>query len=110
MTTNDRLPNVHPGEIIREEYLVPLGLTPYRLAKDLGVPYTRVEAILKGRRAITADTALRLARYFGNSPRFWLNLQAHFDLEEARTPEFIAELERLTPHPMPHLHEERAAA
>ncbi len=71
---------VTPGEILREEFLVPMGITPYRLAQDIHVQQTRVGEILAGRRAITADTALRLARYFGTSPQLWLNLQVHHDL------------------------------
>src|SRR4051794_29324129 len=72
---------VHPGEILLEEFLSPLGLSQYRLAKDTSLPPRRINEIVRGRRAITADTALRLARYFGTSERFWLNLQAHYDLE-----------------------------
>ena len=79
-----RLPNIHPGEILREEFLIPMEITPYRLAKSLGVAQTRIADILNERRGITADTALRLAAFFGNSPQFWLNLQAHFDLEHAK--------------------------
>jgi len=75
---------VHPGEILREEFLEPLEITPYRLAKDLGVPLTRIAAILAGKRAITAETALRLGRYFGNTAEFWLGLQEQFDLDTAR--------------------------
>ncbi|NEM98702.1 HigA family addiction module antitoxin [Pontibacter burrus] len=78
----DRLPNIHPGEILQEEFLVPLGITAYRLSKDIGIPQTRVSEILKGNRRITADTALRLSYYFGNSPKFWLGLQDDYDLEE----------------------------
>ena len=78
------LPNIHPGEILNEEFLVPLGMTPYRLAKDIGVSQTRIEGILDGKRSITPDTALRLARYFDMSPEFWLHLQTHYDLEEVR--------------------------
>jgi addiction module HigA family antidote len=77
----DRLPNIHPGEVLDEEFLKPLGITPYRLAKDIGVQQTRVSQILRGERAITADTALRLAKYFGTSPQLWMNLQSRFDLE-----------------------------
>ncbi|MBI3822263.1 MAG: HigA family addiction module antidote protein [Planctomycetes bacterium] len=76
-----KLPPVHPGEILREDFLRPLGLTQYRLAKDVGVPARRINEIVRGTRAVTADTALRLARYFGTSERFWLNLQARYDLE-----------------------------
>ncbi|MDX2051506.1 MAG: HigA family addiction module antitoxin [Polyangiaceae bacterium] len=79
--TRKRLPPVHPGEILAEEFLKPLALTEYRLAKGLHVPARRINEIVHGKRAISADTALRLARFFRNSPRFWLNLQAAFDLE-----------------------------
>ncbi|MBI2486684.1 MAG: HigA family addiction module antidote protein [Deltaproteobacteria bacterium] len=72
---------IHPGEILLEEFLKPLGISQYRLAKDINVDPRRVNAIVNGERAITADTALRLSRYFGTSERFWLNLQAHHDLE-----------------------------
>jgi addiction module HigA family antidote len=72
---------IHPGEILREEFLVPLGLSQYRLAKDLNVPVPRINAIVNEHRAITADTALRLARYFGTTDRFWMNLQVRYDLE-----------------------------
>src|SRR5437763_10893792 len=72
---------VHPGEILLEEFLSPLGLSQYRLAKDTSVPPRRINEIVRGTRSISADTALRLARYFGTSERFWLNLQAHYDLE-----------------------------
>jgi addiction module HigA family antidote len=70
-----KIPPIHPGEILLEEYLKPLGLSQYRLAKDISVPARRVNEIVHGKRAITADTALRLARFFGTSDRFWLNLQ-----------------------------------
>jgi len=79
-----RLKNIHPGEILLEEYLIPLGISPYRLCKDLSIPQTRISEILKGRRSISADTALRLGRYLGTSGAFWLNLQNLYDLEEAR--------------------------
>src|SRR6476620_7131231 len=79
-----KLPPVHPGEILREEFLTPLDISQYRLAKDTSVPPRRINEIVKGVRAITADTALRLARYFGTSERFWLNLQARYDLEVQR--------------------------
>lgn len=72
---------VHPGEILAEEFLVPLGLTQYRLAKDTSVPARRINEIVKGERSISADTALRFAKYFGTSELFWLNLQARYDLE-----------------------------
>ena len=79
-----RLRPVHPGEVLREDFLQPLGLTQYRLAKSLSVPPRRINEIVLGKRAVTADTALRLARFFGTSERFWLNLQTGFDLEVER--------------------------
>ena len=72
---------IHPGEILREEFLVPLGISQYRLAKDMSVPPRRINEIVRGLRSISADTTLRLARYFGTSERFWLNLQSRHDLE-----------------------------
>lgn len=72
---------IHPGEILFEEFLKPLGITQYRLAKDISVPPRRINEIIHGKRSISADTALRLSRYFGLSERFWLNLQARYDLE-----------------------------
>ena len=78
----ETLANVHPGEILLEEFLKPMNISAYRLSKDLGIPQTRTSAILKGERGITADTALRLSLYFGNSPKFWLGLQDDYDLEE----------------------------
>lgn len=89
---------VHPGETLREDFLKPLGLTANRLAIELRVPVTRVNDIVRGRRAITADTALRMARYFGTTPQFWMNLQANYDLEMAqdiRGPEIA---DRIRPH------------
>jgi addiction module HigA family antidote len=79
-----KLAPVHPGEILQEEFLCPLGISQYRLAKDVSVPARRINEIVRGSRAITADTALRLARYFGTTERFWLNLQARYDLEVER--------------------------
>jgi antitoxin HigA-1 len=76
--------NIHPGEILREEYLVPLKMTPYRLAKGLGISATAVGEILAGTRSITAATALRLERFFGASAQFWMNLQTQYDLREAQ--------------------------
>jgi len=78
------LNNVHPGEILLEEFLVPLGISQNRIARDIGVPPRRINEIVHGNRAVTADTALRLARYFGTSEGFWMGLQADYDLEEAR--------------------------
>jgi addiction module HigA family antidote len=79
--TRKKLPPVHPGEILLEEFLKPLELSQYRVARDLSVPPRRINEIVHGHRGVTADTALRLARYFGTSARFWLNLQARYDLE-----------------------------
>jgi len=76
-----KLPPVHPGEVLLEEFLEPVGLSQYRLAKDISVPPRRINEIVHGKRAVTADTALRLARYFSTTPRFWLNLQAQYDLD-----------------------------
>ena len=75
---------IHPGEILRDEYLEPMGITQYRLAKDIHVDPRRINEIVLGKRAITADTALRLARHFGTSERFWINLQVQYDLETQR--------------------------
>ncbi|MEO8822460.1 MAG: HigA family addiction module antitoxin [Ginsengibacter sp.] len=77
-----KLKNIHPGEILLEEFLIPLNISAYKLAKDIEIPQTRVSAIIKGNRRITADTALRLSKYFGNSAKFWLGLQNDFDIEE----------------------------
>jgi addiction module HigA family antidote len=77
-----KLKNIHPGEILSEEFLIPLGITAYKLSKDTDIPQTRISAIIKGNRRVTADTALRLSKYFGNSAKFWLGLQDDFDIEE----------------------------
>ncbi|KIC91029.1 HigA family addiction module antitoxin [Flavihumibacter sp. ZG627] len=77
-----RLKNIHPGEVLQEEFLTPLGITAYRLSKDISIPQTRISQIIKGQRRVTADTALRFSKYFGNSPKFWLGLQDDFDIEE----------------------------
>ena len=76
-----KIPPIHPGEVLHEEFLKPMGISQYRLAKDISVPARRINEIVHGKRAITADTALRLGRYFKMSPEFWLNLQAIYDLE-----------------------------
>ncbi len=77
-----KLKNIHPGEILLEEFLIPFNITAYKLAKDIEIPQTRISEIIKGNRRITADTALRLSKYFGNSAKFWLGLQDDFDIEE----------------------------
>ena len=75
-----RLKNIHPGEVLLKEFLTPLGITAYRLSKDISIPQTRISQIIKGQRRVTADTALRFSKYFGNSPKFWLGLQDDFDI------------------------------
>src|SRR6059036_3032618 len=77
----NKLAPIHPGEVLLEEFLVPMGISQYRLAKDISVPPRRINEIVHGQRAVTADTALRLSRYLGTSERFWLNLQARYELE-----------------------------
>ncbi|NNE15486.1 MAG: HigA family addiction module antidote protein [Saprospiraceae bacterium] len=77
-----RLKNIHPGEVLIEEFLKPLEISAYRLSKEIGIPQTRTSQIIKGKRRITADTALRLSKFFGNSAKFWLGLQNDFDIEE----------------------------
>ena len=80
----ERLPPVHPGEVLAEDFMKPLGLSQYRVAKDIGVPALRISQIVNGKRSITVDTAMRLARYFGISPYVWLRLQVRYDLETAQ--------------------------
>ncbi len=77
----EKLPPVHPGEVLLEDFLKPMGISPYRLAKEIDVPRNRITAIIKGKRSITGDTALRLARYFGTTARLWMNLQVAYDLD-----------------------------
>lgn len=90
----NKLENIHPGEVLKLEFLEPLEITVYRLSKDLNIPQTRISEIVKGRRRITADTALRLSKYFGNSAKFWLGLQDDYDIEEERE-EKQAELDEI---------------
>ena len=80
----DKLSNIHPGEILNLEFLEPLEITAYRLSKDLNIPQTRISEIIRGNRRITADTALRLSKYFGNSAKFWLGIQDDYDIEEEK--------------------------
>ena len=82
IATNDRLPNIHPGEILKEEFLVPMNISAYRLAKEINIPQTRISEIIHGNRSITADTAIRFSKFFGTTAEFWLNLQNLYDLEE----------------------------
>lgn len=100
----ERLPSIHPGEVLLEDFMKPLGLSQYRLAQDIGVPALRISQIVHGKRAITADTALRLARYFGTSAHVWMRLQARYDLEqaEARLADRIQREVKISPQrPMP---------
>lgn len=92
-----KLENIHPGEILKEEFLIPLEISAYKLAKETFMPQTRISEILKGRRRITADTALRLSKFFGTSPKFWLGLQDDYDLEEEQF-EVQKELNQIKPN------------
>lgn len=80
----EKLDNIHPGEVLLEEFMLPMEITAYRLSKSINIPQTRISEILKGKRRITADTALRLSKFFGNSAKFWLGLQDDYDLEEEK--------------------------
>lgn len=93
----NRIPNIQPGEILSEDFLKPMGLSAYRLSKGANIDQTRISEIIRGKRSITADTALRLARFFGNSPEFWLNLQAHYDLEQKKR-EMEKDLKKIRPY------------
>lgn len=79
-----KISSIHPGEILQEEFLKPMGITAYRLSKETNIDQTRISEIIKGKRSISVDTALRFAKFFGNSPEFWINLQNHFDIEEKK--------------------------
>ena len=96
----DRLANIHPGEILLEEFLLPLEITAYRLSKDTDVPQTRISQIIKGKRRITADTALRFSSYFGNSAKFWLGLQDDYDIEEEKEDkeDLLIKIKKNAPH------------
>ncbi|UIZ92838.1 HigA family addiction module antidote protein [Corynebacterium sp. CNCTC7651] len=96
MTITDKLPPVHPGEILMEDFLNEMGITQHKLAVSIGVPPRRINEIAHGKRAITADTALRLAKFFGVSPQFWLGLQTQYDLDEAED-RILAEIEAIQP-------------
>lgn len=95
MPTRER-PPIHPGEVLKADFLQDMNITPYQLAKDIGIPRSRLTAILKGERAITPDTAVRLSRYFGLSGRYWINMQARYDYEIVRT-KLAAELDQIAP-------------
>ena len=90
------LPNIHPGEVLKEEFLIPMEISAYRLSKETFIPQTRISEILKGRRRVTADTALRLSKFFGTSAKFWLGLQDDFDIEEEQRSK-NDEFESITP-------------
>jgi antitoxin HigA-1 len=92
----EKLKNIHPGEILSEEFLIPLEISAYRLAKETFLPQTRISEIIKGKRRITADTALRFSKYFGTSAKFWLGLQDDYDLEEERNQK-MEEFESIKP-------------
>lgn len=81
---SNRLPNIHPGEILLEEFLQPMGISQYRLAQETGISPMRISEVVRGKRSVTADTALRLARYFGTSVKFWMGLQDDYEIEQAR--------------------------
>jgi len=91
----ERLPNIHPGEVLLEEFMRPLGLSQNRVARDIHVPVHRIHQLVHHNRSVTADTALRLGKYLGTGPEFWLNLQAAFDLEEARSLVRLDEIRRV---------------
>ena len=96
MTTTDKLPPVHPGEILMEDFLKEMGITHHKLAVSIGVPPRRINEIVHGKRAVTADTALRLAKFFEMSPQFWLGLQAQYDLDVAED-KILSEIEWIQP-------------
>ncbi|MEN6488657.1 MAG: HigA family addiction module antitoxin [Smithella sp.] len=98
---HDRLDNVHPGEILEQEFLIPMRITSYQLSKDTNIPQTRISEIIKKRRAITCNTALKFAKYFGTSPEFWTGLQIDYDLEEEKA-KIQEELKSIKPrNPIP---------
>lgn len=96
----EALNNIHPGEVLMEEFLEPMGISAYRLAKETGIPQTRISEIIKGRRRVTADTALRFSKYFGTTPKFWLGLQDDYDIEEGQhlISEELNEIKTLQPN------------
>lgn len=96
MTTTDKIAPIHPGEVLMEDFIVGFGITQNKLAVSIGVPPRRINEIVHGKRAITADTALRLGRYFGTSAQFWLNLQTHYDLDVAQE-RVAGQIEAITP-------------
>jgi antitoxin HigA-1 len=102
----EKLTNIHPGEVLLEEFLIPMSISAYRLSKDIGIPQTRISQIIKGNRRITADTALRLSAYFGTSAKFWLGLQDDYDLEQESSliPDVINSIRtRMAGKPVPQI-------
>lgn len=95
-----KIGNIHPGEILLEEFLKPMGVTAYRLYKETKIDQTRISEIIRGKRSISVDTALRFAKFFGNSPEFWINLQNHFDILEKKQ-KMQSELKRIKPFILP---------
>ena len=100
------LPNIHPGEILKEDFLIPMEISQYKLAVDTKMPHSRITSIIKGNRGITADTAIRLSLYFGNSPQFWLNAQNGYDLEEAKKKHLEKEVHSMAVSHIPAINEE----
>ena len=100
----EKLRNIHPGEVLLEEFLIPLGISAYRLSKEISIPQTRISEIIKGKRRITADTALRLSKFFGNSAKFWLGLQDDFDIED-ETKHKQKDIETIKQYTFPPLHD-----
>jgi len=92
-----KIPNIHPGEILSEDFLKPMGITAYKLAKETKIDQTRISEIIKGKRSITVDTSLRLSKFFENSPEFWINIQSHYDLEEKKK-EMANVLKKIRPY------------
>jgi len=95
-----KISNIHPGEILREEFLRPMGITAYRLSKETGIDQTRISEVIRGKRSPSVDTALRFAAFFGNSPEFWINLQNHYDIQEKRR-QMQSKLKRIKPLILP---------
>ncbi|MCX6575823.1 MAG: HigA family addiction module antitoxin [Candidatus Aminicenantes bacterium] len=95
-----KIGNIHPGEILLEEFLKPMGVTAYRLSKETKIDQTRISEIIRGKRSISVDTALRFAKFFGNSPEFWINLQNHYDIQEKKQ-KMQLELKRIKPLILP---------
>ncbi len=100
----EKLRNIHPGEVLLEEFLIPLGISAYRLSKEISIPQTRISEIIKGKRIITADPALRLSKFFGNSAKFWLGLQDDFDIED-ETKHKQKDIETIKQYTFPPLHD-----